>query len=48
VGPIDTASQEMRLVAFRDQHPEWRIFRGEFSTWQAERDDEDGSAMRAL
>ena len=43
MGPIDTASQEIRLAAFHEHHPEWRIFPGEFGTWQAERDIEHGS-----
>ena len=43
MGPIDTASREIRLAAFREHHPEWRIFAGEFGTWQAERDTEHGS-----
>ncbi|HET6192234.1 MAG TPA: hypothetical protein VFE59_35150 [Trebonia sp.] len=43
MGPLGAASQETRLAAFREHHPEWRIFPGEFGTWQAERDDEQGS-----
>ncbi|MFZ0166609.1 MAG: hypothetical protein WAL12_23770 [Trebonia sp.] len=43
MGPPGDDSQEIRLTAFRAQHPEWRIFHGEFGTWQAERDDEHGS-----
>jgi hypothetical protein len=43
VGPLNVDSQEIRLAAFREYHPEWRIFPGEFGTWQAERDTEHGS-----
>jgi hypothetical protein len=43
VGPLNVDSQEIRLAAFREQYPEWRIFPGEFGTWQAERDTEHGS-----
>jgi len=43
MGPPDVESQAKSLAAFREQHPEWRIFSGEFGTWQAERDDEHGS-----
>jgi hypothetical protein len=43
VGPLNVDSQEIRLATFREHHPEWRIFPGEFGTWQAERDDEHGS-----
>lgn len=43
MGTTDTASQEIRLPVFRERHPEWRIFPGEFGTWQAERDTDHGS-----
>ena len=36
MGPIDVGSQAKRLAAFREQHPEWNIFPGEFGTWNAE------------
>lgn len=43
MGPIYVESQEIRVTKFREQHPEWRIFPGEFGTWQAERDTYHGS-----
>jgi hypothetical protein len=43
VGPLNVDDQGIRLAAFREHHPEWRIFPGEFGTWQAERDTEHGS-----
>ena len=43
MGPLNVKSQGLRLAAFREQHAEWRVFPGEFGTWQAERDEEHGS-----
>lgn len=43
MGPLNVDSQAKRLAKFREQHPEWRIFAGEFGTWNAERDAEHGS-----
>ncbi len=43
MGPLNADSQARRLAEFRAAHPEWRIFPGEFGTWQAERDDEHSS-----
>jgi len=43
MGPLGVESQEFRLARFRERHPEWRIFSGEFGTWQAERDTDRGS-----
>jgi len=43
MGPLGLDSEEIRLTRFREQHPEWRIFPGEFGVWQAERDTDHGS-----
>ena len=43
MGATGVDRQEIRLAGFREQHPEWRIFPGEFGTWQAERDTDHGS-----
>ena len=38
MGPLDVDACAMRLAAFRDEHPEWNIYPGEFGMWHAERD----------
>jgi hypothetical protein len=42
---MDTVTQtdQQRLAEFRSEHPEWRVYPGEFGAWYAERDDENGS-----
>lgn len=34
-----TPADQQRLADFRAQHPEWRVYSGEFGAWYAERDD---------
>jgi hypothetical protein len=36
-------AEQQRLAEFRAQHPEWRVYSGEFGAWYAERDDENSS-----
>lgn len=43
VGPLNMNVHMVRLAAFREKHPEWNVYLGEFGTWQAERDTDHGS-----
>lgn len=43
MGPIGMDADEIRLKVFRELHPEWHIYAGEFGTWHAERDTGHGS-----
>lgn len=41
----DEPDQMVRLVRFRQEHPEWVIGDGGFGTWQARRPEPDGETV---